>query len=199
MSASQTPPPGPGPGAEPGAGAGAAGDPSMEDILASIRRILSEDEAPAPGAAVTSPTAPPERHVGEHVASDHAPSDGVLVLDPAMMVSKPPENATAEPEPAPEPMPVPVPHAAPAPAVTTSQTLIAPEAAAAAVSSLDGLVRTLATERSMQVHSGGPTIEDIVREELRPLLKAWLDANLPPMVERLVRVEIERVVGRVAP
>ena len=51
----------------------------------------------------------------------------------------------------------------------------------------------------MQVHSGGPTIEDIVREELRPLLKAWLDTNLPPLVERLVRVEIERVVGRVAP
>jgi hypothetical protein len=51
----------------------------------------------------------------------------------------------------------------------------------------------------MQVHTGGPTIEDIVREELRPLLKAWLDANLPPMVERLVRTEIERVVGRFAP
>ena len=51
----------------------------------------------------------------------------------------------------------------------------------------------------MQVHSGGPTIEDIVREEMRPLLKAWLDANLPPLVERLVRAEIERVVGRAVP
>ena len=51
----------------------------------------------------------------------------------------------------------------------------------------------------MQVRSNGPTIEDIVREELRPLLKAWLDANLPPMVERLVRAEIERVVGRAVP
>ena len=51
----------------------------------------------------------------------------------------------------------------------------------------------------MQVRSGGPTIEDIVREELRPMLKAWLDTNLPPLVERLVRAEIERVVGRAAP
>jgi len=51
----------------------------------------------------------------------------------------------------------------------------------------------------VQVRSGGPTIEDIVREELRPLLKAWLDTNLPPIVERLVRAEIERVVGRVVP
>jgi cell pole-organizing protein PopZ len=38
-----------------------------------------------------------------------------------------------------------------------------------------------------------------VREEIRPLLKDWLNANLPPLVERLVRVEIERVVGRVVP
>ncbi len=77
--------------------------------------------------------------------------------------------------------------------------LVAPEAAAAAASSVGSLVRTLAAERTMQVHSGGPTIEDIVREELRPLLKAWLDTNLPPMVERLVRAEIERVVGRAVP
>ena len=52
---------------------------------------------------------------------------------------------------------------------------------------------------STQVYSGGPTIEDIVREELRPMLKAWLDSNLPPLVERLVRAEIERVVGRAVP
>jgi hypothetical protein len=79
------------------------------------------------------------------------------------------------------------------------QGLVAPEAAAAAVASVGALVRTLTAERSMQVHTGGPTIEDIVREELRPLLKEWLDTNLPPLVERLVRVEIERVVGRAVP
>jgi cell pole-organizing protein PopZ len=37
------------------------------------------------------------------------------------------------------------------------------------------------------------TLEDLVTEMLRPLLKAWLDDNLPPLVERLVRMEIERV------
>ena len=37
------------------------------------------------------------------------------------------------------------------------------------------------------------TLEDLVREMLRPMLKAWLDDNLPPLVERLVRTEIERV------
>ena len=39
----------------------------------------------------------------------------------------------------------------------------------------------------------GQTIEDLVREMLRPMLKTWLDDNLPGLVERLVRAEIERV------
>ncbi len=168
----------------------------MEDILASIRRILSEDEAPAAG--TTPPAAPPA-------------GDGVLVLDPAMMVAEPavpepavPEHAAPEPvvlEPA---MPEavhdvePIPIAAPLPVAAPTSGLVAPETAAAAAFSVEGLVRTL-TDRTTRVRSDGPTVEDIVREEMRPLLKSWLDANLPPLVERLVRVEIERVVGRVVP
>jgi uncharacterized protein len=191
MSTSQTPPGSPA-GSDPGTGSGAASsnDPSMEDILASIRRILSEDEVTGSGAAAPRSQAAP--------AEERAADAGILVLDPAMMVSPAPETAAPTPEQVPIPLP-PVPQMAPATAVTASLALIAPEAAAAAVASVDSLVRALAAERTMQVHSGGPTIEDIVREELRPLLKAWLDENLPPMVERLVRVEIERVVGRVAP
>jgi hypothetical protein len=76
---------------------------------------------------------------------------------------------------------------------------VAPETAAAAASSVDNLVRTLAAGRVTQVYAGGPTLEDMVRSELRPLLKEWLDAYLPSMVERLVRTEIERVVGREFP
>ena len=37
------------------------------------------------------------------------------------------------------------------------------------------------------------TIDDLVRDMLRPMLKSWLDENLPTIVERLVRAEIERV------
>ncbi|TQF77159.1 DUF2497 domain-containing protein, partial [Elioraea sp. Yellowstone] len=37
------------------------------------------------------------------------------------------------------------------------------------------------------------TLEQMVREEIRPLLKAWLDENLPPLVERLVKAELERI------
>jgi len=74
--------------------------------------------------------------------------------------------------------------------------LVAPEAAAAAASSVGDLMRSLHASRATQVYAGGPTLEDMVRAELRPMLKEWLDANLPPVVERLVRAEIERVVGR---
>jgi cell pole-organizing protein PopZ len=181
MSASQTPPAG-----------GNPADPSMEDILASIRRILSEDEVEhaAGTAAAAKPAAPAD--------------DGVLSLDASMIIDEPPRAAAPPPKPEPPPeMPVerpaaklPVPAEPPTPAALP-EALVAPEAAAAAASSVGALVRTLIAGREqVAVHRGGPTIEDLVREEIRPLLKEWLDANLPPLVERLVRAEIERVVGR---
>jgi cell pole-organizing protein PopZ len=183
-------------------------DPSMEDILASIRRILNEEETPA---AQEAPAEVPE-------------DEDVLVLDETMIVvasEAEPEvgahQAEADPEPDPEPEPVaakpelsaqdiealmasdepvmPVPSVQPAPTLD----LMAPETAAAAASSVGSLMRTLAAGRATQVYSGGPTLEDVVRAELRPLLKDWLDTNLPPLVERLVRAEIERVVGRAVP
>ena len=75
--------------------------------------------------------------------------------------------------------------------------LASDQTANAAASSVSNLVRALTSDRT-QVHSGGPTIADLVREEIRPLLKEWLDSNLPPLVERLVRAEIERVISRAA-
>jgi cell pole-organizing protein PopZ len=92
-------------------------------------------------------------------------------------------------------VPLPPPVAAPLP---PQATLVAPEAAAATAVSVGALMQTLATQRGAAVHRGGPTIEDLVREEIRPLLKDWLDNHLPPLVERLVRAEIERVVSRMS-
>jgi len=153
---------------------GTGEDPSMEDILASIRRILTEEQPPEPPAA-PSPSSP-------------APvaNDDVLVLDSSMMVAEPQE---VDAQPAHEPLPQ----------EPVASVLVAPEAAAAAASSVSNLIRTLAADRGMQVTSSGPTIEDVVRAELRPLLREWLNMNLPPIVERLVRTEIERVVGRAVP
>jgi cell pole-organizing protein PopZ len=42
----------------------------------------------------------------------------------------------------------------------------------------------------------GKTLEDLVKEMLRPMLKEWLDRNLPPMVERFVEREIVRLTRR---
>jgi cell pole-organizing protein PopZ len=199
----------------PGAPGGGA-DPSMEEILASIRRILSEDEEAAPAQAHdpgTDPLAMPE---GE---------PDVLSLDTSMLVEEtlpPPPTPSPRPEPArAEPARAEPARAEPTRAATPSpaakeppmtppgpdpfdaapaerpEALLAPEAAAAAASSVGSLLRTLASERQqVAVTRGGPTIEDLVREEIRPVLKIWLDANLPSLVERLVRAEIERVVGR---
>jgi uncharacterized protein len=77
-----------------------------------------------------------------------------------------------------------------------SSGLASPETTNAAAGSVTNLVRALTSDRSAQVHSGGPTIADLVREELRPVIKAWLDSNLPPLVERMVRAEIEWVIAR---
>lgn len=164
----------------------------MEDILASIRRILSEDEAASGPAPAPLPVPPPP-------TGDAA----VLTLDASMLVAEPPVRDVApagddavdvaNPVGAPEAVAEPEPVAATRP---VRPGLVAPEAMAAATTSLNALVRTLVERQSMAVHRGGPTLEDIVREEIRPMLKAWLDQNLPPLVERLVAAEIERVIGR---
>ncbi len=185
----------PGPPASHGAPPG-SGDPSMEDILASIRRILNEDE---PATAAPAPNPPPpagdepldltrEMLVGGPPAAAPPPP---AVAAPAAATTLPPPQAPA-PTPA-EPPPTPAAAPPPAPA---SDALLAPAAAAAASASLGSLLRAVASERGSAVRGGGPTIEDVVREELRPLLKEWLDNHLPAVVERLVRAEIERVVGR---
>ncbi|HTI79495.1 MAG TPA: DUF2497 domain-containing protein [Acetobacteraceae bacterium] len=182
------------------AGAPTAGDPSMEDILASIRRILSEDEASPSQAADSPPQAeapPPQAAAPPPHKPDAVPGDSVLVLDPTMLVPEPAPLVEETPVADPPPPPPVEPAAVLAAPVTAG--LVAPEAAAAAATSVGSLMRTLAAERYTQVRSGGPTIEDLVRDEIRPLLKEWLDIHLPPLVERLVRTEIERVVGRAVP
>jgi uncharacterized protein len=191
----------------------------MEEILASIRKILNEDDA---SAAAHDPLPSPTE------------ADDVLILDESMIVQQGIVNTTvkavSEPETSgnaaggsAEGAPAAETERSDEPAGREAAELVAPEAAAAAASSLGSLVRTLAAGRTTPVYSGGPTLEDLVRAELRPmvkawmdthlkaaaeaqirsemrpLLKAWLDGNLPSIVERLVHAEIEKVVGRAVP
>jgi cell pole-organizing protein PopZ len=189
----------------------------MEDILASIRRILSEDEQPAAKADPAPPAEPDILPLDESMLvaepaaappgeAEPPPDQGTTLLDEISAPGEPLEVvpiAAPPPEPPPRMADPPAPPVAAAP-LPPSQApdldrLITPEAEAATATALGALLRTIESGRQaapVAVWRGGPTLEDMIREEVRPLLKAWLDQNLPPMVERLVRAEIERVVGR---
>ena len=67
--------------------------------------------------------------------------------------------------------------------------LISREVNNAVHAAFDALAQTVLVNNSR-------TLEDLVREMLQPILKVWLDDNLPGLVERLVRVEIEQISPR---
>ncbi len=187
----------------------------MEEILASIRRIISEDdaapaaegaeegegpaaEAPAaeepvvlaPQPLDSEPTAEPEPVEATALESD----EEVLELTEKVVepVSPAPDVETlgdldvyAPPEPEPE---------APAPAwkPTEEEPLVAQGTAQTAASAFGSLAQRIA------MPAGGRTLEDVTRELLRPLLKAWLDEHLPGIVQAKVEEEVERIArGRV--
>ena len=72
--------------------------------------------------------------------------------------------------------------------------LVSPETAETSTAALAALAQAISNQR---IGFSGQTLEDLTREILRPLLKQWLDQNLPGLIERLVREEIEKMVGRV--
>ena len=176
-------------------------DQSMDDILASIRRILNEDEAAAQAAEVAE-VAQPEAPTAEEPEAPPPPrAPAPEFAPPPIAPSPPPPAARSGPEPldlTADMLVSPPVQAASAPRMAMDDVsgLIAPAAAAAAAASVGSLLRAVSSERGSQVYRGGPSIEDVVREEIRPILKDWLDMHLPPLVERLVRAEIERVVNR---
>ena len=66
-------------------------------------------------------------------------------------------------------------------------------ASLAALRAATGAVAAVPARPETLVGYANLTLEQMVREEIRPLLKAWLDENLPPLVERLVKAELERI------
>jgi cell pole-organizing protein PopZ len=228
-------------------------EPSMEEILASIRRIIADDEAkPAAAEKPASPAAAAK----PAVMKDIPPSAIAPAPKPAAPAPKPAPPPPAPPPPAPEPavsnnqddidamlasldaatpeadirpaQPEPEPDVfeltdemalpEPAPAATFSkvepqddiefteakasrrQPAYEPplESAAPArpilshstVSAVESAFHSLA---NTVLSNNARTLEDLVKEMLRPMLKSWLDDNLPGLVERIVKAEIERV------
>ena len=227
-----------------------AQEPSMEEILASIRRIIADDDAgkgakppeaaapkPAPPAAAaavrptpptppTSPPPPPSRSAAPPATATNNQDD----ID-AMLA-----DLDARQKVAPKPAP-PKPAAPPPPDVLDLTEAMAAPAPAPSFRTIDGASDVVFADRSPEppasraveearrqfaqshAHDSGliststmaavdsafnslahtvlgnnaRTLEDLVKEMLRPMLKSWLDDNLPGLVERIVRAEIERV------
>lgn len=176
-------------------------EPSMEEILASIRRIIADDqpspekaEKPAPVRAEPKPAPAPvvaAPAVEDVLDLDDEPAPpAALADDDLMFVER--EEPVYEPEPV-QPAPQPAPQlAAPvipskaAPAPVMDMELLSDQTGAAVSNAFQNLAGSI-------LAGSQRTLDDVVKDLLRPMLKVWLDDNLPAIVERLVRAEIERV------
>ena len=152
-------------------------EPSMDEILVSIRRILAEDEH-----AVTH--APPRLRTDDDVldlTEALNDDDSVRHIEPVALVT---------PEHSPVRLDGRIDSTARRPDGAGAEPRLVSDAASEAVAA------SFARLSSLPRHE---QLDDIVRETLRPLLQAWLDEHLPDLVERLVRAEIARVVGASRP
>ena len=184
VKAAPPPPPKPAPAPPPPPAASPA---IKQDDIDAMLAGLDEPAAPPPKAKAPEPPPLPPK-----------PAPDVLDLTEAMQASMQPPNAgfrkidggqdvvfdeMPEPRRAPEPRFTPA-RSAPSPQLTDQ--IISSATAAAVDSAFSALAQTVLVQNAK-------TLEDLVKEMLRPMLQHWLDNNLPTLVERLVRQEIERV------
>jgi hypothetical protein len=191
-------------------------EPTMEEILASIRKIISEDstEAPAPEAAPAAKAPEPENDVLELTQEiEAAPAPTATVKAENDVVFQ-----TIE-EPAPVPVPPPTPPAPPPPGndifsdstrkamdevfakiPDEEEEAPAPRLAAAPLAPLDGSSVETVFERAVR-ESFEPVLRKhlvdnsaAVIEGMKPLIREWMDEHFPPLLEGAVRAEVERVV-----
>ncbi|GBF58412.1 hypothetical protein PbB2_02094 [Candidatus Phycosocius bacilliformis] len=190
--------------------ADAQAEPTMEEILASIRRIISEDEsAPAAEDAAPAPVqaAPdfedevlelnePVMEMPETVSPDFD-FDALPVDEPEVALDEIiVEDRWAEPEPAPMPPPAPVmaaPAPKPAPSFPFDQGLVSDPIADRASTEF---ARLAPNTTLPGVFISGNTVEAMVGELIKPMLKDWLDANLPRIVAEKVEAEVARIARR---
>lgn len=199
------------------------GEPTMEEILASIRRIISEDDGEdGESGNEGSETA----EVGDEPIelTKMVKEDGSVVeLNEGGTNSDEPES---DPEPETQSEPAPLLETKVAepdvdegeeeielvesmasesaddevpPSVSSDdfQGLVSAPTAAAATSSISEIMKASPSSGSETLPGGSRTIEALVLEALRPELKVWLDRNLAALVERVVREEIKKMVRRV--
>ena len=187
-------------------------EPSMEDIVSSIRRILSEEdegegeEKAEAAAPEPEPEPKPEPEPETESEPEPEPEPVIDLVEPAF---EPEPEPAWEPEPEPGPLPVFGPEPASPPredVFDLTPTMVAPAAGSGDIVSaetartstdvLSELARAILNRRDIGVGSRDLTLESMVREMLRPLLREWLDRNLPYLIERLVKKEIDLMINR---
>jgi len=181
--------PAPAPAAKPAPPPPAAPAADASNNQDDIDALLAGLDAATPAPEIRAPEPEPE------------PEPDVLELTDAMAVDPtppppPPSFRKVDPRDdlefaeSPLPRPTPPPSYAPvdfdAPPVAPQQPILAQSTVSAVESAFNSLAHTV-------LSSNARTLEDLVKEMLRPMLKSWLDDNLPGMVERIVKAEIERV------
>jgi cell pole-organizing protein PopZ len=165
----------------------------MEEILASIRRIISEDSEPGKTPAQSQP-APAQSRQAE---PDVLELTQVAVEEPPPERRAPPERPRAvKPEPAPRPAPVLQqvrPESDLAMVDNDDRDGLVSNHTQSAISQAFNMLQRDRSDRDIPVSAGeARTLEDIVAAMLRPMLKDWLEEHLPETVERIVREEVER-------
>ncbi|MBV8938788.1 MAG: DUF2497 domain-containing protein [Alphaproteobacteria bacterium] len=178
--------------------ADAKADPSMEEILQSIRRIIAEDDQPgekenadAFGSDVLELTEMVQDDGSSlpagNTAINEMPPDVLASIDnalePSSMISNSPSPASPMGD-----------------AEASANALLSDTAAAASANAFRKLAQSREKPAAAPIASpafrSGATVEDLVQEALRPMLKAWLDANLHGIVERVVEREVKRLSGQ---
>lgn len=173
-------------------------EPSIEEILESIRQIISEDGTPVdaataaakpakPAESISAPVPPKPKQIEapRPVTPPPAPVRPEPVLDltervdppkpaaPRIVLEESPEDEVVEDD---------------------SDHLVSDNTADAAVASLARLLaNNMSVERELPGRPGNVTLEDMTREVLKPLLRQWLDQNLQHIIEKMVAREIERL------
>ena len=200
-------------------------EPSMDNILSSIRKILSEDEqaektteqaSSVTSEAVASGTSPNQINREAEVAVEAGASalevDNNVArsnqeftenpLNAELDVSNADVAALNQPQSGEG-------HSAkdileltqqmiaqPPPNIGAGDTILSTGPSANSTDALQELAKALLSKRDIAIGNKDLTLEGLVREILRPLLREWLDQNLPYLIERLVKKEIDHMVNR---
>ncbi len=193
-------------------------EPSMEEILASIRRIISDDdETEQPPKEASGTQSDDVLELTQMVSENGSTIDlTAQAAEPGSEPGQAPENEPAtpsesDPEQGAEPEPAtvetepasaePAEPAHAAPAASADDPVISGAAASASVEAFSKLAQ--AAEPGLgdasRSSEGTQSVEDLVTEMLRPMLRDWLDRNLPAIVERIVQKEIRRLVRQAEP